>query len=75
MLCNGYATSILGTLLVWEMARGHAYTASVLDFAVLTSAALGWQTWKERRFPFGLLLWEAAGSALGTFITLHLVAS
>ena len=63
---------MLATLLVRAIAAGHRWEATILDFAVLAVAAIGYQIWALNDHDIRVLLVEALGSACGTFLALSL---
>lgn len=70
MFLLGYLCSLLGTELIVLIGDGHRWAATGFDFLVMMAAAMSYQVWHNERYDFRLLVIEAVGSAIATFMVL-----
>ena len=68
MFALGYVCSLIGTALIQRIDRGEAWASAGLDFLVMMAAAMSYQVWHNERHDFRLLVVEALGSTLATFL-------
>lgn len=70
MFLLGYLCSLLGTELIVLIDHEQRWASTLFDFLVMMAAAMSYQVWQNEGYDFRLLVVEAIGSAIATFVVM-----